>query len=448
MEPLSPVAHEDSLQRRLAALVASRGVGLQIGSDVLHAAGEILSQWLPPGLWALVCDSQTWRVAGKRLHQHLSGDVQVLRLSPRVGHAQVTAGNQEVSMLRSDLQQQRVSGAIAVGSGTINDLTRAACDELDLPYVVVPTAPSMNGYLSASVALLVEGVKTTHPCRAPRGCLVDGDVLAAAPATMRGAGYGDLRSRATSCADWALSHILTGTPFVPDALNLVGDADEMIEGIGPALARAEAPATIRLMGGLLLSGLAMDVAGTSAPSSGAEHLVSHYLDMEHYAWGASHDLHGRQVAVATITIAHLYERLLEVDRPRLEIDKLARQAPWSADSNHISQSFGPLWPAVQPTARLGDNLSNHQIVERLRRFATTEHLTLVKDQLIPASVLRRSLAEAGAPVTFGELGVDRARARRAIVQARHIRARYTILDLAAELGCLETWADEALELSA
>ena len=73
------------------------------------------------------------------------------------------------------------------------------------------------------------------------------------------------------------------------------------------------------MGSLVLSGLSMAVAGTSAPSSGGEHLISHYLDMTHYAWGWPADLHGCQVGVATLTTAALYEKLLALDLSKIDL---------------------------------------------------------------------------------------------------------------------------------
>jgi glycerol-1-phosphate dehydrogenase [NAD(P)+] len=59
--------------------------------------------------------------------------------------------------------------------------------------------------------------------------------------------------------------------------------------------------------------------------------------------------------------------------------------------------------------------------------------------------IEAELASAGAPVRFSELGVTKERAYRAVAHSRDIRSRYTILDLAWELGRLESWAEEAVE---
>ncbi|MBT6147893.1 MAG: iron-containing alcohol dehydrogenase, partial [Gemmatimonadetes bacterium] len=208
--PLS-LASLDSLHTRAHA----RGIHLQLGTGTLKCAGATMRDWLPAGSWGLVCDATTWQIAGRQVSQQLPGDTVTYQLTPRPNTSGVTAGDLEEAELVAGLGAQGAVAAIAVGSGTINDLTRAACDQLHIPYAIVPTAPSMNGYLSAGVALLVNGLKTTRPCPAPVGCLVDAGILASAPASMRAAGYGDLRSRVTSCADWALSHVLTGSPYVP-----------------------------------------------------------------------------------------------------------------------------------------------------------------------------------------------------------------------------------------
>lgn len=446
MESLSPVDDEEGRFAALQRHARSRGIALHLGRQALQTAGQYLRGWLPAGPWRVVCDATTWQIAGQTIAAQLPSDAERHRLTPRPDSSHVTAGDTEEASLMAALQAQGATAAVAIGSGSINDITRAACDRLGLPYAVVATAPSMNGYLSAGVALLVDGLKTTRPCSPPVGCIADAGLLAAAPAAMRGAGYGDLRSRVTSCADWALSHVLTGSDYVPAALGLVDEADRMIDGIEARLSQGDEAATMGLIGGLLLSGLAMDMAGSSAPPSGAEHLVSHLLDMEHYALGLPHDLHGRQVGVATIAIAVLYEQLLElITRGSIDLRQLAQTRPWHTTDQQLQQIFGPLWPATRGTARTASRIADSDVLARLDRFACADELApLLRSSLSPARQLQQELAAAGAPVSFAALGVDLPRARRVLLNARHIRSRYTILDLAAELGCLDAWVEEAL----
>ncbi|MFH1571060.1 MAG: hypothetical protein ABIL09_23910, partial [Gemmatimonadota bacterium] len=179
---------------------------------------------------------------------------------------------------------------------------------------------------------------------------------------------------------------------------------------------------------------------------GGEHLMSHYLDMTHYVTGEPHDLHGCQVGVATLVTAHLYERLLAFDMGRIDPAGLAAAHPTLADQEaRVAAAFGALAPAVLPHTREG-----HPAPAELRR--RLEQVVREWPDLSAAlraiwrsgAEIRRDLVAADCPVTFAELGIGPERARNALLLARFVRARYTILDLLAEVGLLEAWAPEAL----
>ncbi|MEO1273712.1 MAG: iron-containing alcohol dehydrogenase, partial [Myxococcota bacterium] len=227
---------------------------------------------------------------------------------------------------------QPITGVIVIGAGTLNDIAKMAAFKADLPYAVVGTAPSMNGYTSSIAALLTNGVKTTQPCRAPVVCLADLDIMANSPYRMIASGLGDLISKPVSNADWRLSFRLLDAHYADNVMVLVDEAARLLEGIAPGLAARDTEAVGRLTASLCLSGLAMSVAGTSAPASGGEHLISHYIDMTHFAFGQSHDFHGCQVGVGTITTAALYEKLAALDPSTIDIE--ARIAAWPAWPDH------------------------------------------------------------------------------------------------------------------
>ena len=94
---------------------------------------------------------------------------------------------------------------------------------------------------------------------------------------MIAAGLGDLLSRSVSLADWYLSHRLSGTEFSAETTALVEESGRLCDGLASELPNRAPIAIARLMTALLISGEAMAQAGSSAPASGAEHLISHYL---------------------------------------------------------------------------------------------------------------------------------------------------------------------------
>jgi glycerol-1-phosphate dehydrogenase [NAD(P)+] len=306
----------------------------------------------------------------------------------------------------------------------------------------------MNGYTSAIAAVLSGGVKTTQPATPTRVVIGDVDVLAAAPARLIQSGIGDLASKPVSNADWIISARLTGSTHSADAERIIEASSRLLEGVAPGLARRDPEAVERLTASLILSGFAMTVAGSSAPASGGEHLVSHYLDMVAIAHGEEHDLHGRQVGVGTLTAAFLYEKLRRID-PTTDIDPEAlaeRLGPWEEHAALVRKRFGPLADTVLPHAEAGypDRATLRSRLETLR---DEWHgiLAELEGTLRSAASIEAELAAAGAPTRFRDLGVSRDRAYESVAWSRDIRSRYTVLDLVWELGYLEEWAEEAVE---
>jgi len=426
------------LQTMLHQHGAARGLHLHL-VDHIAEAPALLRREFPDCRWTIVADETTQRLAGDQLTRALGARLVVV--PPRRDGA-VVAGRAEADYVARQLRGRDTQVAVALGSGTLNDLTKLASHEVGIPTAVVATAPSMNGYTSSCAAILDDGVKISVPCLSPRVTVAPVDLLCQAPVRMVAAGFGDLRSRPVSGADWYLSHRLLGTSYDAEALRLVEAADDLTAGAVEGLASRTPAAIASLSAGLLLSGMAMDVAGTSAPSSGGEHLISHYLDMFHYAHGGPRDLHGCQVGVATLAVAHLYERLLATDVLALEPPEPEQ---WQTLAGRLAPHFGVLWPAVEPVARQvhGDDRSRRVRLERLRQDWRRTRSAL-RGILGHHATSPLELIRAGAPVRFADIGVSTVQSRHALLLARFVRARYTILDLAAELGVLESWVDDLL----
>ena len=422
---------------------------LAVAPGLLEHVGAELIGVLPLGIWMVVADETTWSVAGARVADRLAAQgasTERHLVSQRPGRDAPLAGDDEVASLVADLETGAPQAVVAVGAGTVNDIAKLASFRAGLPYATIPTAPSMNGYTSGIAAILSDGVKTTAPAHLPLACLADVDILARAPHRMLAAGLGDLLSRPVSCADWHLSHRLLGTDRPDAALALIEESGDLATAALDGLPDRQPRAVARLTGALFLSGLAMGLAATSAPASGAEHLISHYLDMTHFDQGLSHDLHGCQVGVATLATAGLYERLLSLPADAIDVARCSRASPtWPQVARQVGEAFLSLAPAVLPHAQ-EKHPSPRDLRERLGRLRDEwPRLTGELGRILrPAHAIRADLKRTGGPMSFADIGADPTRARQALLHSRHIRARYTILDLAAELGVLERWVDEVL----
>ncbi len=420
-----------------------------IERDALPKGIAPLREHLPEGTWLVAADSNTWEAAGAEFGAALdtagiSWERYMIE-EPADGTKPICT-DRRIESLEAALKRSEATAGIAVGSGTINDIVKLASDHCDVPMACVGTAPSMNGYTSGIAAVLSDGVKTTIPCTAPRVVIADIDVMAEAPYRMICSGLGDLMSKPVSNADWQVSAWLNDTYHSADAMEIIEAGAAMLDGVAPKLPQRDREATAGLTASLMLSGLAMSVAGSSSPASGGEHLISHFIDMTAIAFDKPHDFHGCQVGVGTITTGLIYEKLRALSPDDIDIDARVQALPeWSDYESVLRERFGPLFEAVVKHARPAFP-SPDELRQRLTRLCDEwERLdTQVARTLRTGQSLEEELRSAECPTRFSDLGVERDRAWRAIAHSKDIRNRYTILHLAWELGHLDTWADEVL----
>jgi glycerol-1-phosphate dehydrogenase [NAD(P)+] len=379
--------------------------------------------------FALVADPTTHGVLGERVSRALAGiaKIDLLMLSDWP-HANA----ETVERVRNE--STSADALIAVGSGTINDICKYAAALDDKPYAAFGTAPSMNGYTSVNAAITVDGHKKSLTARAPQGVFLDLRVLASAPPRMIRSGLGDSLCRPTAQVDWLLASVLHGERYreAPFAL-LAGDEAELF-ATGEALLAGDLEAMNRLTRTLVLSGFGMTICGSSMPASQGEHLIGHYAEMR--ADPASpQSFHGEQIGVATLTMARLQEALLEGDAPEL----VGGDPEQAAVLAHFGPELGPAcWREFEPKRVAGPRLSEAN--DRLR--AGWEKLRARSAEARrPVAALERALIQAGAPAHPADLGWSMTFYRNAVRHAREIRNRYTFLDLAAQAGRLERFAE-------
>jgi glycerol-1-phosphate dehydrogenase [NAD(P)+] len=338
---------------------------------------------------------------------------------------------------------------VAVASGTLNDIVKRAAHECDRPYLAVPTAASVDGYTSFGASITKDGFKQTLSCPAPRAAVVDLDVLAAAPAIMTASGYGDLLGKVPAGADWIVAAEVGADTIDPHVWDLVQGPLRAATARPAELAAGDRDAVLALVEGLMMSGLAMQVAGSSRPASGAEHYFSHLWELEglvHGVDGGPPPEHGLKVGFGSIAVAAFYERLLLRDLREIDVD--ARRAAW------------PSWPETEAAVRATHTTPglDEAAVEQSRAKyvdadGLAERLTRAREswpalrervarQLLSADALREKLRAAGAPTTPAELGLRHDDLRTTYTRARMIRSRYTALDLAHEAGILEEIVEE------
>jgi glycerol-1-phosphate dehydrogenase [NAD(P)+] len=422
------------------------------GSNALERIpGEVLRLW-PESRAFVIADANTWKAAGSRLASLLaSGGIPSSGPFIFPGSPTLHADTVRIAELSRVLAAEAASGRIvpiAVGSGTLNDIVKRAAFENGLSYMCVPTAPSVDGYTSFGAAVTVDGFKTTLPCDAPRSVVADEEIMAGAPMRLLAAGYGDLAAKLVSGRDWLIAEALGLESIDRGVWDL--SQSRLLERLAfPERLAARDPVAVRhVFDGLCDTGLAMQDQGDSRPASGAEHHISHCLEMRGLSVDGREALHGEKVAAGTLLSALMAEYVFshEPAEIRLLAGRARGQTPAECESEVRSVFAGTGIPesAVQSAVKV----SLVKLVAGDVREARLARICEVWEALRRRAFLDRPLyaelsdmfARAGC-LSFGQLGLDEAMIRWAMSAARTIRNRYTILDLARDLGVFETGID-------
>jgi len=223
---------------------------------------------------------------------------------------------------------------IGVGGGKVLDVAKVLATEINAAFISIPTVASHDG-IASPVASFKEGGKpvsiTTKP---PAAVLADLTVLRHSPIRLLRSGYGDLISNITAVKDWQLAREKVGESFNEVAASMAVLPANLMLSNAEVLDLREVKYLEMLIRGLTLSGVAISIAGSSRPASGAEHKFSHALDYLNYGFGT----HGEQVAIGTIIMEYLHEKHYGVgnwEKIRNSLEKI--QAPTTAKEIGLSK---------------------------------------------------------------------------------------------------------------
>lgn len=327
-------------------------------------------------------------------------------------------------------------GFLAVGSGTISDLVKWIACDAKLPYAMVATAASMNGYASNNIAPSVRGVKRVLNGTVPRFIAAVPSVIQQAPGELTAAGFGDVLAKPVSMTDWKLNQLLFEEYYCPVCAQLIRELEPAYMAHPEAIRAREPDAIEALFQALIYSGVSMTMAGTSFPASGGEHMISHVLDMTAAIHEVPHDYHGRQVGLGTIFACALYERVLALDTPCFELNtEPTDEAYWQSLTGVVEEEHAlKRRKAERAVQRLQQESA---MWDRLR--------TVLAPMTRPAAAIKQCLRAAGAAHRLDDIGCTRERFLAAAYHAHQIRERYTILDLARAAGVMPDAAGEIVD---
>ncbi len=332
---------------------------------------------------------------------------------------------------------------IAVGSGVINDIGKILANITTLPYFIVGTAPSMDGYASATSSMSMNGLKVSLPSKCADVIIGDIDVLKNAPMRMLQAGLGDMLAKYISIAEWRIANEITGEYYCERIAELIRTALKSCMDNAEGLLHRKKEAIKAVFEGLVIGGVAMEFAGVSRPASGVEHYFSHVWDMRALEFGTKADLHGIQCAVATKIVAGLYEKVLQIapDKEKaLAYAKAFEYADWAKELKDFLGAGADAMIALEQKEQKYD-VEKHEkrlaiILEKWDKICE-----IIREEIPTQKEVERILDAIDAPIMVQELGID-CDLSLAFKATKDIRDKYVLSRLIWDLGIIDAFMPE------
>jgi len=282
---------------------------VRIGKDALKSVSELTEGYAHI---LLVADQNTFATCGERVEALLGEKRDKTLILRREG---LLVPNEEAI----DEVEKALTGEtdliMGIGSGVIQDLCKCVSFNENLPYHIIATAPSMDGYASKGAAMIIGSMKVTYNCHVPEAIVGDLDILKDAPVELIQSGYGDILGKFSCLNDWKLSALVREEYFCQTIYDMTYDMLMRTKDLGPKLLERDPEAIGTLMEALVGVGVAMAYAGNSRPASGSEHHLSHFFEVTGIMNDAFYFMHGTDVVYSAVYTQKLREELLQLTKP-------------------------------------------------------------------------------------------------------------------------------------
>ena len=385
----------------------------------------------------VIADKNTFSVAGKTVCELLEeNDIKVVKYVFDKDILEPDEANVGLAVMNFNSNCDIVIG---VGSGVINDISKIVANVSGMPYIIVATAPSMDGYASSTSSMTVEGLKISLNSKCADVIIGDTDILCNAPIKMMLSGLGDMIAKYVSICEWRISNIINGEYFCEDIANLVKTSLKKCVNNAEKLLERDENAVKSVFEGLIICGAAMKFAGVSRPASGIEHYLSHIWDMRGAEFGTPIEFHGIQCAVGTLIAITLYEKIKNItpDKQKaLEYVKSFNYCEWSKELRDFLGKGAESMIALEEK-ELKYNPESHKkrldiIIEKWN-----EILCIINHELPSSTELQELFNKIGLPQTMNEIGLDEKILPLTFKATKDIRDKYVLSRLAWDLGIID-----------
>ncbi|MBU3180302.1 sn-glycerol-1-phosphate dehydrogenase [Clostridium psychrophilum] len=409
---------------------------IKVGRGVISQLPNVIKNYKGKKVF-IIEDTHTYEVAGKQVEELLKNKF----IATKYVFTEEHLHPNEMTLGRLLLEiPGDTSLIIAVGSGTINDISRFLSCKLGIPYVIVGTAPSMDGFASVVSPLICDGVKVTYDGVYPLAIVCDIDIMKQAPMKMLQAGLGDILGKYTALADWHVANILNDEYFCPEVEKLVLSTLKKCEEAAAGVTSRDAKTVENITEALILSGIAIGMVGASRPASGGEHYISHCYEMMFMNSGDNSKwLHGNTVGVGVGIVAYAYKYAKDLD-----INKILKKGDYvHLDKNIWLQNIKDVFTiSATNIIEFKQNSINFDEKERkdsmYKIIAKWDDIKKICDVFVPQpEEIIKTLKKAGAVWNPKDLGLSKELFRKSFIAAKDMRNRYGIMQLLEDIGKLD-----------
>ncbi|UZQ84607.1 sn-glycerol-1-phosphate dehydrogenase [Thermoclostridium stercorarium] len=314
---------------------------------------------------------------------------------------------------------------VGIGSGTINDIGKMVACITGKPYMIVATAPSMDGYASATSSMIRDGIKVSLGTVCPCVIVADTEVLCNAPKILLQAGIGDMLAKYISICEWRLSHLITGEYYCEEIASMVRNALKNCMQI-ESLEFTEPDDIKPVIEGLIISGIAMSFAGLSRPASGMEHYFSHLWDMRAIEFNTPSALHGIQCGVATVLCLRVYEFIARLVPDRKKACDFVNSFSLKEWNRFLAGFLGRSAEGLIELERKERKYNPESHAKRLDIIVNNwdEIVKIISEELPPAEQVEKYMKKLGMPTMPKELGFSDGEVQGAFLATKDIRDKY------------------------
>lgn len=384
---------------------------------LVHKVGEILKKGAFPKKIYIVTDENAMRVSEGILESLADFDYK-LKVYPDMRYAYMS-DSKDIMEAAKDFD-----GILSIGTGSVNDICRYAAAQTNKAFAIFATAPSMDGFASDSAPLIDNNFKISYACRQPSIVIADTEILAASPTELKAAGYGDILGKYVGIVDWKVANYTVGEYYCENIVNLVRKAVADVVAMTDKITACDPDAAKAVLDSLILTGCAMQLAKSTRPASGSEHVVSHFWEIHKLEKGIWPDFHGKKVGLATLLVVRIYKELLKY--------KSIEPTREALDLEDVFKHYSP----ANRDEIIGYNVPNPTDEIDLENFKAhwCDVLDSIENDLPDADKLYDMMVKAGCVTELADANLSPEFALEALRYSPYMRRRITLLRIIHLLG--------------